>query len=178
MNHRGWTDAPSQPPCLAPSAPRCSAAARLTRAPRAAVHRGAHDADRHVQCAHWGHHAVLGVRHGCARCRGLYRFWRSYRCAAWPACACLSASGGAPLCVRPGCRAGFEESHRVFREAMPNGFAWEVTEVYSGCAPCAAPGAVEPSQSCCAQRTAVYHGLARVAQRPACAVRNMLRSVS
>ncbi|KAK9846603.1 hypothetical protein WJX81_007517 [Elliptochloris bilobata] len=27
---------------------------------------------------------------------------------------------------------GFEESHRVFRDAMPNGFPWEVTDVYSG----------------------------------------------
>lgn len=26
----------------------------------------------------------------------------------------------------------FEESHDVFRRAMPGGFAWEVTEVYSG----------------------------------------------
>ena len=29
-------------------------------------------------------------------------------------------------------RPGFEESHQVFRNAMPTGFAWEVTEVYSG----------------------------------------------
>ena len=26
----------------------------------------------------------------------------------------------------------FEESHDVFRRAMPGGFSWEVTEVYSG----------------------------------------------
>ena len=30
-------------------------------------------------------------------------------------------------------RADFEESHAIFKDAMPNGFAWEVTELYSGC---------------------------------------------
>ena len=35
--------------------------------------------------------------------------------------------------------AGFDDSHKIFREAMPGGFPWEVTEVYSGCAACEAP---------------------------------------
>lgn len=29
----------------------------------------------------------------------------------------------------------FEESHCIFKRAMPDGFSWEVTEVYSGFAP-------------------------------------------
>ena len=28
--------------------------------------------------------------------------------------------------------AGFEESHKTFRRSMPEGFSWEVTEVWSG----------------------------------------------
>ena len=28
---------------------------------------------------------------------------------------------------------GLDESHDIFKTAMPGGFSWEVTEVYSGC---------------------------------------------
>ncbi len=70
----------------------------------------------------------------------------------------MRVPGSAPLCVRLGRRAGFEESHRVFREAMPNGFAWEVTEVYSGCAPCTGPGRVVLA-ACCAASSATKGSL-------------------
>ena len=50
------------------------------------------------------------------------------------ACVCAACFDSGPVRKREArCRAGFEESHRVFRDAMPNGFAWEVTDVYSGC---------------------------------------------
>jgi hypothetical protein len=27
---------------------------------------------------------------------------------------------------------GFDESHEIFKTALPGGFSWEVTDVYSG----------------------------------------------